>query len=112
MFHKIIAAAAWATLAFIAFATLSPLGSRPEIGDANLERFAAFALTGLLMAFAYPRHLSSVAIFVVGVAIVLEGLQLVTPDRHARFADTVVKAAGGTTGVVVAFIVLRLRRWS
>ena len=45
-----------------------------------------------------------------GVAIVLEGLQLVTPDRHARFADTVVKAAGGTTGVVVAFIVMRLTR--
>jgi hypothetical protein len=44
MFHKFIAAAAWATIAFIAFATLSPQALRPEVGDANLERFGAYAL--------------------------------------------------------------------
>jgi VanZ family protein len=110
MLHKFIAAAAWATLAFIAFATLSPLGLRPEIGDANLERFGAYALAGLLMALAYPRHLILVAIFVVGAAAVLEVLQLVTPDRHGQFANAVVKAAGGMAGVVVAIIISHLTR--
>ena len=110
MLHKLIAAAAWTTLAFIAFATLSPLALRPEFGDANLERFGAYALAGLLMALAYPRHLIPVALFVVGVATVLEVLQLVTPDRHGQFANAVVKAVGGIAGVTVAFIILHLTR--
>ena len=110
MLHKLIAAAAWTTLAFIAFATLSPLALRPEFGDANLERFGAYALAGLLMALAYPRHLIPVALFVVGVATVLEVLQLVTPDRHGQFENAVVKAVGGIAGVTVAFIILHLTR--
>ena len=83
---------------------------RPEIGDANLERFGAYALAGLLMALAYPRRLIPVALFVVGVATVLEVLQLVTPDRHGQFANAVVKAVGGIAGVTAAFIILRLTR--
>jgi VanZ family protein len=110
MLHKFIAAAAWATLAFIAFATLSPLGLRPEVGDANLERFGAYALAGLLLSLAYPRHLISIVVFVVGVASVLELLQLVTPDRHGHFADACVKVAGGVVGVALAFMVMHLKR--
>jgi hypothetical protein len=110
MLHKFIASAAWAMLALITFATLSPLALRPEIGDANLERFGAYALVGLLMALAYPRRLIPVVLFVVGVATVFEVLQLVTPDRHGLFANAVVKAAGGIAGVTTAFIILRLTR--
>ena len=110
MLHEVIAAAAWTTLAFIAFATLSPLALRPEIGDANLERFGAYALAGLLMALAYPRHLILVALFIVGVATVLEVLQLLTPDRHGLFANAAVKAVGGIAGVTAAFIILHVTR--
>jgi VanZ family protein len=110
MLHKWIAAAAWTTIAFIAFATLSPLAFRPEIGDANLERFSAYALAGLLLSLAYPRHSILAVVFVVGVAAVLEFLQLFTPGRHGHFADACVKAAGGVVGVVLAFIVARLKR--
>jgi hypothetical protein len=110
MLHKVIAATAWIMLAFIAFATLSPLALRPEIADPNLERFGAYALAGSLMALAYPRHLIRVALFVVGAAIVLEVLQLVTPDRHGQLANAVVKAVGGLAGVAAACIVLYLTR--
>jgi hypothetical protein len=110
MLHKLIAAAAWATLAFIAFATLSPLGLRPEIGNANFERFSAYGLAGLLLSLAYSRHLILVATFVVAVAGVLEILQFVTPDRHGQFADALVKAAGGIAGIAFGLMVLRLTR--
>jgi VanZ family protein len=110
MLHKMIVAAAWGMLVFIAVATLSPLELRPEIGDANLERFVAYAFAGLLIALAYPRYFILVVLFVVGAAVALESLQLVTPDRDAEFADAVIKAAGGLLGVVVAFVVLRFAR--
>ena len=80
------------------------------MGHANLERFGAYALVGLLMGLAYPRHLTLVVLFVVGVAAVLEVLQLVTPDRHGQFANALVKAAGGMTGVAAAFIVFARKR--
>jgi hypothetical protein len=110
MFHRFINIAAWATLAFIAFATLSPLGLRPAMGDPDFERFSAYGLAGLLLALAYPRHLMLVMVFVVVVAGVLEILQLATPDRHGQFANALVKAAGGIVGVAAAVVVLRLVR--
>jgi VanZ family protein len=110
MLHKSIAAAAWGTIAFIVFATLSPLGLRPEMGDANLERFGAYALAGFLLLLAYPRRLILVVVLVLGVAAALELLQLVTPDRHGHFADACVKAAGGVVGVALAFILIRFKR--
>jgi hypothetical protein len=108
MHHKLIAAAAWVTLAFIAAVTLSPLALRPEVGDTNLERFAAYALVGFLFVVAYPRHFILTAIFIVCVAAFLEALQLLTHDRHGEFADAAVKAAGGLFGTTVARVVLRL----
>ena len=110
MLHKFIAAAAWTTLAFIAFATLSPLGLRPEIGNANLERFCAYALAGLLLALAYPRHLILIVFFVVAFAAVLELLQLITPDRHGEFQNALVKTLGGMAGVFAGFMLLQLAR--
>ena len=108
MLHKLITAAAWATLAYIAFTTLSPIDFRPEITKPDIERFGAYALVGLLLALAYPRRLISIALFVVGFAAALEALQLVMPGRHGQFADALVKAAGGIAGVVTVSIVLHL----
>jgi len=54
MFHKFIAIAAWALLAFIAFATISPI--RPTLPiSSSFERLAAFAVLGALFCLAYPR---------------------------------------------------------
>jgi hypothetical protein len=53
--HKLLAIAAWASLAFIAYPTLSPIQARPKISSADLEHIVAFAVTGLLFYLAYCR---------------------------------------------------------
>ena len=62
MYHKLVATAAWLSLAFIAFATLSPIGLRPQVGGPGFEHLAAFAVTGLLFGLAYPRSLVPVIV--------------------------------------------------
>ena len=102
MYHKLVAIAAWLSLAFIVFATLSPIGLRPQVAGVGLERFAAFAVTGLLFGLAYPRRLGLVVALVLCGACILEISQLITPDRHGRLPDLFIKMAGGSAGILVA----------
>jgi VanZ family protein len=114
MQQKIITATAWTCLAFIVFATLSSIQDRPLIAGghfAAVERFGAYAVLGLLLYLAYPRHLAFVCIIVFGAAITLEVLQHFTPDRHARLLDAVEKLFGGTAGLLLAGI-LQSSLWS
>lgn len=98
----------WLLLAFIVFATLSSLDLRPRIGSAvHFERFGAFWLLGFLFAAIYPRRIAAVFLFVVAVAIGLEFFQLLSPDRHARIGDLLVKLAGGICGVAACWLTLR-----
>lgn len=98
----------WLTLAFIAFATLSSLEMRPHIGNAvHLERFGAFGLLGFLFAAVYPRRIATVLLLVVAVAIGLEFFQLLSPSRHARLGDLLVKLSGGVCGVAACWLTLR-----
>jgi hypothetical protein len=107
MLHKLLVTAAWSALALIAFLTISPQNMRPvATADPDIERFAAFALVGLLFGLAYPRRLVVDASFVMIAAGVLEAFQLMTRDRHGHIADAFVKAAGGAFGVAVALIIL------
>lgn len=98
-------AAAWACFAFIVYATLSPIGSRPVIAGGVFTifgRFGAYAVFGLLFYLAYPRHLVSVCIVVLGSAIVLELLQALVPDRDPRAMDAIEKLSGGAAGIALA----------
>jgi len=112
VFQKPIAAAAWACLVFIAFATLSSIDLRPElIRDGTfktfftvVERFGAYAVLGLLFGLAYPRRLAFVCILVFGSAVSLELLQLYVPSRHAGILDVVEKLLGGAAGIILADI--------
>ena len=105
--HRLLAAAAWIAFALIVFVTISPIDMRPVITtNPDIERFAAFALLGLLFGLAYPRRLAVDASFVVIAAGVLETFQLITRDRHGHAADAFVKAAGGAFGVAMALIIL------
>ena len=106
MAQRLIALAAWATLAFICFVTLSPIGLRPGTGSVGFERFAAYALLGVFLTSAYPKHFGRAATLVVVAALGFEALQHLTPDRHGHFADAVQKAAGGLVGCSVG----RLRK--
>ena len=99
MVQRISTVAGWLALAFIVYATLSPIDDRPVIAGAQLEHFAAFAVVGLAFGLAYPRRVFLVATVILITSFGLEALQLLTPDRHARLLDALVKAAGGVCGI-------------
>ncbi len=105
MFRKIVIILAWSMLLAIAFATLSPLDLRPHVGNVSGERFWAFAAVAFLFGVAYPRHLLWVTIMVGGAAIGLEVLQHLTPDRHGRIPDALIKLAGALSGAGLAYAV-------
>jgi hypothetical protein len=108
MIQRLFLLASWAMLAFIAFATLSPLEERPAVASQHLEHFAAFALLGFMFVRGYPtRTLLTVGI-VIASAFALEALQLLTPDRHGRLLDALVKAAGGIFGIGVGRLAVPL----
>ena len=109
MFRWLIIAAAWACLALIVFATLSPIAARPVIAGGFftvVERFGAYAVLGLLFYLAYPRHPTFVCSMVFGSAVTLELLQALRPDRHPQALDAIEKLLGGATGIVLAGILL------
>jgi VanZ family protein len=99
MIQRVSNIAGWLMLAFIIYATLSPIHDRPVIASAHLEHFAAFALMGLAFALAYPTRVLFVVVIVVGAAVGLEALQVLTPDRHGRVVDALVKALGSVCGI-------------
>jgi VanZ family protein len=121
MLHRMIIAAAWASIAVIAYATLSrvgtvynlyervaPLVNRPSISSyVHYEHVLAFAVAGLLFGVAYPRSTILVCCIVLGAAALLEILQTLTPDRHGTLFDALEKMAGGATGILVARTVMR-----
>jgi VanZ family protein len=99
MIQRVSIAAGWLAFAFIVYATLSPIDSRPVVAGPQLEHFVAFGLMGLAFGLAYPNRILLVVAIVVGSAFGLEALQLLTPDRHGRVLDAVMKAAGGICGI-------------
>jgi VanZ family protein len=115
MLQKFITIAAWALLAFITYATLSPIQARPTSPvPASVEHFAAFAALGILFCLAYPKHTALACALVFGSAALLEIAQLLTPDRHARLADALLKLAAGASGIAVVTAMRRLAltgRW-
>jgi VanZ family protein len=112
MLRKLVAAAAWACLLFIIYATLSSYPGRPRLPGSEseiiifIERFSAYALLGYLFRLTYPRHIAFVCLIVLGGAILLEVLQIFVPDRDARTLDAVVKLAGGFLGIFFAHATL------
>jgi VanZ family protein len=111
MLEKCITVAAWMCLAFIAYATLSPIGARPTlVSYPSLEHLAAFAVLGALFCLAYPNQIFFVFAIVLGSAVLLELAQLLTPDRHGTVIDALQKAGGGVFGIIVAGRLARLWR--
>jgi VanZ family protein len=106
MRYKLATVAAWAFLAFIAYATLSPIQARPSVANADLEHVAAFAVAGSLFYLAYPRRIFLVCLMVLGGAMLLEYLQTLTPDRHGTLFDASEKIAGGVLGICAARVAL------
>jgi VanZ like family len=76
------------------------------VAGLQFEHFAAFALTGMALALGYPNRMRLVIVIVIGSAFTLEALQLLTPDRHGRVLDALVKAAGGICAIGVGILSL------
>jgi hypothetical protein len=108
MLRNLLAIGAWAYLAFIAYATLSPIQLRPVVAAAVIEHVGAFAVVGGLFCLAYPRHMIFVCLIVLGSAVLLEFAQTLTPDRHGRVLDALEKLAGGALGVCAGRVALYL----
>jgi hypothetical protein len=100
MFQKVAAVLAWAFLAFIVFATISPLQDRPTLfNSTGLEHIGAFAVLGGLFCLAYRRHIIFVCLIVLGSAALLEYLQTLTSDRHGTLLDASEKIVGGALSI-------------
>ncbi|HEY2708143.1 MAG TPA: hypothetical protein VGI95_08815 [Caulobacteraceae bacterium] len=94
-------AAFWALLAFIVFATFSPVNLRPQTGHVIFERFGAFLALGGTLALSYPRRPFLALAAICAIAVGSEALQLVIPSRDARPIDGLEKTLGGLAGVAL-----------
>jgi VanZ family protein len=113
MFQKFITIAAWVFLAFIAYVTISPIENRPTLPTStSFEHLAAFVVLGALFCLAYPRQIALVCLIVLGSAVLLEFMQLLTPGRHGRILDAVEKMAGGAAGITAGLAILYFERAS
>ncbi len=97
-------------VAGIAYATLCPIGMRPHLASADEERFGAYFVLGIALAFAAPRRWIATGTFVVVLALGLEAAQLLIPGRDAVLHDAIVKAAGGVLGSAIGHSVFAIRR--
>ncbi|MBR0797181.1 VanZ family protein [Bradyrhizobium jicamae] len=108
MSRRLFTIAALGCLAFIAYATLSSLAERPVLSLHEtaavvfVERFGAFALLGCLVCLSEGGRITRPCAIVLGVAILLEMLQVFRVDRDPGLFDVVEKAAGGITGILIA----------
>ena len=126
MLHKFLAAAAWASIATIAFATLTKVGFvymvyetlAPIVAHINIRTYAhfehiiAFAVVGALFCLAYPRRTLVICGGLFVAAALLEVAQTLTPDRHAMIGDAIEKMLGAALGIaaVRAALTYRLAR--
>jgi VanZ family protein len=110
MLQKFKSTIAWAYLAFVGFATVSPAQLRPTLTTSEpsqivtLEHLIAFSLLGIVFSFAYPKRYFLVCFLVFGSAILLEFLQLLVPDRDARIVDAFEKLSGAAIGIFLAWV--------
>ena len=90
------------------YSTLSPITLRP-LSNANhfwadMQRLLAFAGLGAAFLVGYERQRVLAVLGLVLVAIGLEGVQALTPDRHARVEDGIVKVVAVLYGYLLALI--------
>lgn len=110
MLTRLIRVAAWLSLAAIIFVTVSPIGLRPhDVLPVDVDRALAFVVMACLFVLAYPRSWVIVAVALILGAAGIELMQELSPTRHARIDDALVKASGAAIGVILGWAANRLR---
>ncbi len=110
MTRPILKTLPWLALAFVVFATVSPIDLRPhDFMPVNVDRAGAFAVMAFLFVIAYPRHWKLCAVLLLIGAGGIELLQFLSPSRHANADDALIKAAGAAIGCIGGWGVNRLR---
>lgn len=110
MTRSVLKGAAWLVLAFILFSTISPIGLRPHtLISVDVDRAGAYGLAGLVFVLAYPRHWKAIGLLLVIGALGFELMQELSPTRHARVHDALVKAGGSIFGVAMGYAINQLR---
>ncbi len=101
-----------AAIALLAFISLCPGDWVPRTNlGFELDHFLAFFVVTSMVCFAWPRpFLVGVILAVVGA--LLEGLQLLTPDRSANVLGALCSAVGALAAALVAELMIRGRRWA
>jgi hypothetical protein len=96
----------WGSLIATICVTLVPIAGRPHIPNVgpDLERLTAFIVLGGAFSIAYPTRRVQILGAIIAVAITLEVSQILSPSRHGRPHDALVKVAGGLIGILIAAV--------
>ena len=111
--QRVVSIAAWVVLAFLIYATVSPLADRPNfMASTTIQHLLAYAaLTGLFCQ-AYPQRVRLLFVLVIAGILLLEAAQVFLPDRHARIRDIAEKTTGAIGGICIAKAWLYVRVWT
>ncbi|WP_061937278.1 hypothetical protein [Aureimonas sp. AU22] len=104
MNNRLFQITAWLALAVIVFVTVCLIELRPhDVLPVDYDRALAFGGLAALFVLAYPRSWVWVGLCVIVGAGGIELLQELSPSRHARMSDALIKAGGAALGVVLAW---------
>jgi VanZ family protein len=101
---------AWLVLGGIVFVTISPINLRPHtVTTVDFDRALAYAVTGFIFVLGYPKQWKLIVLLLAVGAMAIEALQYISPSRHARFHDGLIKGIGAAIGAMAAHSLLKIR---
>ena len=99
-----------AAIGLLVFASLSGAAAQPRtVLGWQLEHFLGYFLVTLIVCLAWPRPLL-VAVALIVVSLLLEGLQALTPDRSPNLTAALCGAGGVLAAALLAELFIRARR--
>src|SRR5215475_1641915 len=101
----------FAVIFFLVYVHLGPVRWQPPRTGLGweLDHFLGYLAATSIVWFAWPRRPFVVGGFMMVTAVVLEALQVFTPDRHADFHAALFGACGALTQALLAALLIRVR---
>lgn len=108
--QKVMRPLAWLVLGGIVFVTVSPINLRPHtVTTVDFDRALAYAVTGFIFVLGYPKQWKLIVVLLAFGAIAIEALQYLSPSRHARLHDGIIKGIGAALGSLTAHALVKYR---